>query len=240
VTGSGGRPRAYPDIAAAWTRLEEFLGASFRPELTDYEACCAYVEEEFARLGAEDFYSQSTGYLYDLTHFHFMAHKDRFFDLVARLTRTQGLRDLGDVGCGVGLDAQALMADGNDVTAYDIPSPSLDYARWRLAADTGAGNVVRPLDALGDRRHDLVYAVDVLEHVPDPAALVPRLFESGRFVAVNLFPHDPEPWDGRDMHYPLDHTRLLPELARHGELVELAVAGETVSALWRGREEARS
>lgn len=228
--------RAYPDIDTAWDRLRQFAGRAFRDELTDYGMCCSFVEAEFARHGPRDFYGRSIGYLYELTHFHFMQYKDPFFRMVTRFATAHGLTDLGDVGCGVGLDAQALSMAGFDVTLYDFPSPSRDYAAWRLQADRGVVGVTRSLDELGFVRHDLVYAVDVLEHVPDPAVQVPRLLKAADFVAVNLFGHDPGLWDGKDMHYPLNHWRLLPEFSRGADLVELGTSGDTVCAVWRSGE----
>ncbi|MGH3168757.1 MAG: hypothetical protein ACRDN0_23110, partial [Trebonia sp.] len=123
-------------------------------------------------------------------------------------------------------------------TLYDFHSPSRDYAEWRLGTDLGLSGVTRSFDELGAERHELVYAVDVLEHIPDPLAEIPRLLKSADFVAVNLFGHDPGPWDGRDMHYPLDHWRLLPEFSRDAELVEAGTVGDTVCTLWRTRKTA--
>ncbi len=228
--------RAYPDIDAAWNRLKEFTGSEFRDELTDYGMCCSFVEAEFAQYGPRDFYHLSTGYLYELTHFHFMPHKDPFFQMVTRFATETGLRDLGDVGCGVGLDAQALSGAGFDLTLYDFPSPSWEFAAWRLKADRGVSGVLRSLGDLGSVRHELIYAVDVLEHVPDPETQVPLLLKAADFVAVNLFGHDPGPWDGRDMHYPLNHWRLLPQFSRGADLVEVGASGDTVCTLWRTRE----
>jgi len=234
--GAGDRPlRAYQDIHTAWERLAEYLREEFRPDLTDYTACCAFVEEEFARHGPVDFYRLSRGYLYELTHFHFTPYKDSFFQMVVCFAQAHGLTDLGDVGCGVGLDAQALMSAGFTVTLYDLQCPSLDYAAWRLERDLGAGDVARTLDDLDGERHDLVYAVDVLEHLAEPAAFVDRLFAAGDHVAVNLFAHSRHPWDGRDMHFPQDHWSLLPVFTRQADLVQVAVSGETVCTLWRRR-----
>lgn len=229
--------RAYPDIDTAWERLRQFTGHAFRDELTDYERCCSFVETEFAQYGPHDFYRRSTGYLYELTHFHFMPYKDPFFRMVTRFAAAHGLTDLGDVGCGVGLDAQALSMAGFGVTLYDFPSPSRDYAAWRLQADCGRAGVIRSLDELGSARHALVYAVDVLEHVPDPLAQLPHLLRAADFVAVNLFGHDPNPWDGKDMHYPLNHWQLLPEFSRDADLVEVGTSGDTVCAIWRTRRD---
>lgn len=53
-------------------------------------------------------------------------------------------------------------------------------------------------------------------------------------MCVNFFEHDPLPWDGKDMHFPLNHRILLPEFSRHGELIQLATSGATITALWKG------
>lgn len=227
-------PRAYAEIGTAWDRLAEFLGGDFDPALTDYGACCAFVEDEFARLGA-DFYRTSVGYLYELTHFHFSPYKDPFFKTVVAFAEESGLRSIADVGCGIALDAQILLTAGYEVALYDFDSPSTRYATWRLTRDIGGRHVVHALDQLGHRRHDLVYAVDVLEHAPDPVALVAGLFAAGNHVCVNLFEHDPSPWDGGDMHYPLNHWRLLPVFSRDGELLQAGISGDTVVTLWRRR-----
>lgn len=225
--------RAYPDIATAWDRLREHCGPSFDESLTEFGACCQAVDVEFSHRGP-DFYANSVSYLYELTHFHFSTFKDAFFDVVLRATADLGLVSIGDVGCGVGLDAQALATGGSRMTLYDFAGPSTRYAAWRFERDSQPCDI-RSISSLGQERHDLVYAVDVLEHLPDPLPFVERLFLAGRFVCVNYFGHSADAWDGHDMHFPLNHRRLVPEFARHGELIELGVSGATVTALWRGR-----
>lgn len=227
--------RAYPDISIAWSRLRTYLGADFDDSLTDYDMCCAFVEAEFAEYGPREFYRRSRGYLYELTHFHFMPHKQSFFAMVTDFAHAKGLRSLGDVGCGIGLDAQALIGLGYELTLYDFESPSLQYAGWRLRHELGYPAQTRSLDELGTRRHDLVYAVNVLEHVAEPSSMIEQLFETAEHVCVDLFPHDASAWNGTDMHYPLDHWSMLPVFSRLGELLQLAVNGDTVATLWRRR-----
>jgi SAM-dependent methyltransferase len=234
TSGSLSPLRAYPRIGIAWERLAEFLGGEFDPGLTDYGTCCTFVEEEFGRLGP-DFYRSSVGYLYELTHFHYSPYKDPFFAVLRSCAQAFRLRSIADVGCAVGLDAQALVAAGYEVTLYDFENPSRDYAAWRLKRDTEGRYEVHDLERLGHLRHGLVYAVDVLEHARDPAALAEDLFAAADYVCVNLFEHDRSPWDGRDMHHPLDHWRLLPVFSRRGELLQVAISGETVVTLWRRR-----
>lgn len=227
--------RAYPSIGVAWQRLADYLGNDFDPALTEFGRCCEFVESEFDLLGSA-FYEQSIGYLYELTHFHFSTYKDPFFELVIGVASRLGVRRLADVGCGIGLDAQALSALRFQVAMFDVDCPSTRYASWRMAHE-GLSNIpVRPFNELGTDRFDLVYAVDVLEHVADPVPFIRRLFDTAGLVCVNLFEHDPSAWDGRDMHFPLDHWTLLPAFAQHGDLIQLGISGATVTTLWRRRE----
>lgn len=226
--------RAYPDIDLAWHRLAEHLGDDFDPALTDYATCCLRVNDEWARLG-DRFYAESTSYLYDLTHFHFTPHKDSLFRVVTEFADAHGLRDLADVGCGVGLDAQALLAAGYDASLYDIDSPSTRYASWRIRRDRGHEVRVGSLDALTGVRHDLAYAVDVIEHAPSPVATVETMLRCAPYVCLNLFEHDRSPCDPADMHYPLNHWTLLPALSGMGTLLQLASSGETIVTLWRSK-----
>lgn len=224
--------RAYSSINVAWRRLEEFLGDRFDQSLTDYTTCCTFVEDEFFRLGSA-FYERSIGYLYELTHFHFSTYKDACFDVITSAVTELELSDIADVGGGIGLDAQALASQGLDLTLYDFQCPSTEYASWRLRQDGHIETRVQAMDKLGTETHGLVYAVDTLEHVPNPDRLISQLFAAGRYVCVNFFEHDPSEWDGRDMHYPLNHWILLPEFGRYGQLMQLAISGATVTTLWK-------
>jgi SAM-dependent methyltransferase len=226
--------RAYPLIATAWGRLATYLGTDFDPELTDGARCCDAVDAEFARYG-EQFYERSEGYLYELTRFHYSGFKDRFFGVVRQAASRLGLQRLADVGCGVGLDAQALVGLGYGVSLFDLDCPSRRYAAWRLARDGFSDVSVRGLSELGTDRFDLAYAVDVLEHVPDPQRFIAGVFAAANYVCVNIFEHDPSPWDGRDMHYPLDHWSVLPEFTRHGILTQVEISAGTVTTLWQSR-----
>lgn len=224
--------RAYPSIDQAWQRLAEFLGETFDASLTDPKNFEALVEAEFDQYGQE-FYTHGTGYLYELTHFHYTPHKDAFFGLVRGALGRFHLHDVADVGCGVGLDAQALQGTGLTLALYDFPSISRDYANWRLARDSDSDFSVKDLEDLGKTRHDLAFAVDVLEHSDAPLDLLSRLFDAGQWVCFNVFPHDTEAWDGEDMHFPLDHHDLLPFCSRRGDLHQVVASGDTVAMLWR-------
>ncbi len=92
---------------------------------------------------------------------------------------TQGTRTLLDVGCGFGfavdfwrraMDAEAI---GVELADYGgVGARMLDIPVYR--------EMVQDCAALAGRRFDIVYASEVVEHVPDPRAFVELL---SRFVA---------------------------------------------------------
>jgi 2-polyprenyl-6-hydroxyphenyl methylase/3-demethylubiquinone-9 3-methyltransferase len=88
-------------------------------------------------------------------------------------------RQVLDVGCGGGLLAEALCRAGAQVTAVDRAPTMIDVARLH-AAEAGLSIDYRVADALQlledpAARFDVVTCMEMLEHVPDPAAMVAAL-----------------------------------------------------------------
>lgn len=84
-------------------------------------------------------------------------------------------RRAADVGCGAGLLAEPLARLGAKVTGIDAAPENIEAARdhaagQRLEIDYRTGGA----EAL-DGRYDLVTALEVVEHVADPAAFVAAL-----------------------------------------------------------------
>lgn len=94
---------------------------------------------------------------------------------VAERSPLQGARLL-DVGCGAGLLSEAMARAGADVTAIDL-SPELVRIARLHALETGTTvdyrlQSVEDLASADSAGFDAVTCMEMIEHVPDPAAII--------------------------------------------------------------------
>ncbi|MFB9066718.1 bifunctional 2-polyprenyl-6-hydroxyphenol methylase/3-demethylubiquinol 3-O-methyltransferase UbiG [Pseudofulvimonas gallinarii] len=87
----------------------------------------------------------------------------------------RGVRAL-DVGCGGGLLSEAMARAGATVTGLDLAGPLLDVARLHASAERLPVDYrLEPVEAhVADHEgsYDVVACMEMIEHVPDPAAIV--------------------------------------------------------------------
>ena len=100
-------------------------------DLTDYHTCCQYVQSEFDELGPLGFYTQSLGYMYELTHFHFSGFKDSFFQMLTNTVRRKRLNCIADAGMRRRVRCSSTHQEGFRVDLYDLDSPSSRFAASR-------------------------------------------------------------------------------------------------------------
>jgi 2-polyprenyl-6-hydroxyphenyl methylase/3-demethylubiquinone-9 3-methyltransferase len=119
-------------------------------------------------------------------------------DFIRAHTPLTGLRVL-DVGCGGGILTEALAREGAAVTGIDLAAGSLATAR--LHAEAQGLDIqyrltpVEDLAAAEPESFDVVTCMEMLEHVPDPAAVVQAcatLVKPGGWVFLSTLNRTPK------------------------------------------------
>ena len=103
---------------------------------------------------------------------------DHHFGADERALRPLDGRTALDVGCGAGLLAEPLARLGAHVTGLDAAPELIEAARTHAGQSGLAVRYLAGEVAALDERFDLVTALEVVEHVADPAAFVRSLEQS--------------------------------------------------------------
>jgi 2-polyprenyl-6-hydroxyphenyl methylase / 3-demethylubiquinone-9 3-methyltransferase len=119
--------------------------------------------------------------------------------VVTRIVRERGARArVLDVGCGAGFLSNHLAREGFDVTGVDASRDSLDVAARHDVSGTAryllGDALALPFPAAS---FDVVCAMDFLEHVEDPAAVVAeisRVLKPGGLFFFHTFNRNPVAW----------------------------------------------
>lgn len=167
----------------------------------------------------ERFYDESAIHLYELTWWHTLAEDDSplAYVVACRLARGRGMIRALDFGTGIGSGALLLAREGHRVTVADISSTLLDYTSWRFAI---RGMAVKTLDlkrtSLPSESFDLILAMDVFEHLPDPVRTAKSIYQALAPGGVLFGRFSVEAEDARAEHVVKDMAPILRQFADLG------------------------
>ena len=146
-----------------------------------------------------EFYNECDAYLYELLWWHALqqglapAWNARLVE-IAREHKTKRYLDFGG---GIGTNAILLGQRGIDVTVADVSNVLQKFAAWRLERrEIPATLIDLKTNDLEPESYDLVSAVDVLEHVPDPLDTLRKLHRTlkpGGVLVFDLIASKPDP-----------------------------------------------
>jgi 2-polyprenyl-3-methyl-5-hydroxy-6-metoxy-1,4-benzoquinol methylase len=161
------------------------------------------------------FYSTTDLYLWELLAWNGSAGYESYLrqlDRMAELWPPDRFPLAVDYGSGVGTAALRLAELGYRVTIADVPGRTLDFARARIARHgipIGVIEITEDGPELSAGAWDIIVSFDVLEHVPDPAAvgraLVRALAQGGGACIGVTFDLSNAEWPH---HLPAGHKRF--------------------------------
>jgi 2-polyprenyl-6-hydroxyphenyl methylase/3-demethylubiquinone-9 3-methyltransferase len=106
-----------------------------------------------------------------------------------------------DVGCGGGILAEAMARKGGQVKGIDLAEKSIGVARLHgLESGVAVDYEVIATEAIAARepgRYDLVTCMEMLEHVPEPSAVVAacaQLAKPGGTLVFSTLNRNPKSW----------------------------------------------
>lgn len=163
------------------------LGINVRRAMTKME-CTPYVWTD----NLDRFYQTTDAFLFETLVYNRSSFKKDLRRLVLRFAEKHrnpnGAIRVLIYGDGLGIDSCYLAARGYDVDYYEVSHTCIRFAtalRTRLGLHF---RILSDVDQIQDNNYDLVIALDVLEHVPDPPALtraLTRRLKMGGVLMVN-------------------------------------------------------
>lgn len=128
------------------------------------------------------YYQQDDLYIFDLTKYQMLLLEAGFHDWMIGKINQLGIKKVLDFGGGIGEYTIQAMQNGCDATFIDVEgSKTVEYAQYRFAK-YGIAPRILPHTATDFDNYDLVVAMDVFEHIPEPDSLIRTIAEHTQYL----------------------------------------------------------
>jgi 2-polyprenyl-3-methyl-5-hydroxy-6-metoxy-1,4-benzoquinol methylase len=132
----------------------------------------------------EQFYKNTDLYLFDLTEYQQRLYRANWYIWFQEILGELKIKRILDFGGGIGESLiQAYAAGVRELDYVDIKdSKTMDYAMHRFRSHNVS---VQIWDGIPRKEYDLIIAMDVLEHIPNPGQAIRRFKEAGPYLIAN-------------------------------------------------------
>jgi SAM-dependent methyltransferase len=163
-----------------YQHLSEFTGLSKQQVLRKVAQGVLPLTEEWFEKNPQtaeeklELYKTTLGYLWDLTNWHTHSPQRIHDEKLAERVRAMKPRLVLDYGCGIGVNSLALARRGIKSFAFDVPSKTLEFCKYRVER-LGLADFITVTDnkrKLKYEKFDVVLCLDVIEHMPTPQAAI--------------------------------------------------------------------
>ena len=201
-------------------------------DLAEIRGRCSSALEELARewrekvdptdrKSVERFYNESQGEIYELMWWHSLSEDLSPLSYVTALqfALREGCRSCLDFGAGVGSGSIVFARHGLNVGLADISSPLLAFSQWRLQLRKLPGEFFDLKTCeLPSEAFDMATAMDVFEHLVNPAEAVDKLWKVLRPGGLLFGRFHTEPDDNRPLHIVQDFKQTFSRFRELGFL----------------------
>lgn len=169
--------------SADYAELQAYFGNEF---VEYFDSSWALAEEWTSRdpsnkAEIERFYQEVPHYVYNLAIWEASGQRPPYVAQGLRYLEKYSVRYILDFGCGIGTDGLKLLKYGYQVIFYDFDNPSTQFLRWRLANRGSTAPVLHPPCTMATLpAFEVFWAMDVLEHLPDPEQTLDPFLQTAR------------------------------------------------------------
>lgn len=207
--------------AKDFSDLQDYFGKCYIPYFDSSWALANqwYSQNPKTEEEISSFYKTTPYYIYNSFIFSRSGDKISKIGTLKPIFEKYKLKSMLDYGCGIGLDGEEFLENGFEVHFSDFLSPSIDFLKWRLKKHrAGEGRaLIHDIETIGQNppKTDLVWSVDVIEHMLDPI----KIFEvfGPETKAFIYFIDSAEQNGGRHpFHFDVNYKKVEKKLADLG------------------------
>ncbi|MCL4208864.1 methyltransferase domain-containing protein [Patescibacteria group bacterium] len=200
--------------------LKEYFGQCYIPY---FDSSWALANQWYSQNPSNEdevanFYRTTPYYIYNSFIFSRSGDKISQIKSLSKIFKEYKIKSVLDYGCGIGLDGEEFLEHGFEVHFADFESPSTNFLRWRLRKNKLKEKAfVHNIETIKEKNInvDLIWSVDVIEHMLNPNKIFDVFTEKTRLFIYYIDSADKN--GGRHpFHFDVNYNKVEKKLIELG------------------------